>query len=252
MAQDWDAKQYKKHSKPQFEGALAALGDYSFRGDETVLDIGCGDGKVTKEIAVKVPAGKVVGIDPSANMIKLAQKSFSAINNLSFIQVGAEDYQFDFPFDVIVSFFALHYVKDHEKVLKKIFDSLKTGGIFIVKMAGGSQQDVESVFNKESWKTLLARRDETWHAKTAAEYRPLLEQAGFKNIVTQNESAVRCFDKKEDLFNWAFAWMPYVTGFDQEKAREITQEIVEAIAKGQENNIKMVSPLLYVKAEKSE
>jgi len=247
---DWDAEYYKKHSEPQQEGAEYVLEQIQFHGDEVVLDIGCGDGKITKDIAQKVPTGKVIGIDPSENMIEECKKSFSDIKNLSFERTGAEDFYFDFPFDLIVSFFAMHYVKDHLKALKNIFRTLRPGGKFIAFMAGGNQPDIEQILKKESWLSLLSEQEIRWHAKTEDEYKPLLKEAGFDKIDVRTEWHSRFFDTQEDLLNWTLGWIPYVTGFDKEKALELAKEIVKTISKGKEENIEMISPLLYVKAQR--
>ena len=181
-------------------------------------------------------------------MGRLVQKT--CVKNLSFIQASAEDFDFDFQFDLIVSFFALHYVTDHLSVLNKIYNSLKPGGTFIAMMAGGDQPEVAEVFAREKWKNLIVDTDTTWGAKTEREYRPLLEQAGFSHLETKTTSASRFYDTKEDLLHWVLAWVPYVTGLDQEKSLQFAKEIVEAIAKDQKPPIKSTSPLLYVKAEK--
>jgi len=249
---DWDAKHYKKHSEPQEEMAISIIKQIPFRGDEIVLDIGCGDGKITKEITTKVPDGKVIGIDPSANMIEECKKSYADIKNLSFVQAGAENFHLDIPFDLIVSFFALHYVADHLKALKNIFKTLKPDGTFTALMAGGNQPEIEEVFNREPWKTLLSGQEEKWHAKTENEYKLMLKEVGFVNISTKTELASRIIDTKKEIFDWLIAWIPYVTGFEKNKSMEITQEIVETIAKGKKENIKMTFPILYVKAKKPE
>ena len=247
---DWDAQQYKKHSEPQKEGGKSIIQTYPFRGDEKVLDIGCGDGRTTMEIAARAPKGKVIGIDPSPAMILEAQKSFSHIQNLSFVQASAEDFFFDLQFDLIVSFFALHYVVDHLSVLKKIYSALKQGGTFIAIMAGGDQPEVAEVFAREKWKKLISDQDMVWGAMTEVEYRPLLEEVGFTSIETVTQQSSRLYDTKEELLNWALAWVPYVTGLDKEQSLQFSKEIVQNIARDQKGPIKSTSPLLYVKTRK--
>ena len=68
----WDAADYAQHSSEQFKWACELTEKLDLRGDETVLDIGCGDGKVTAAIAAQLPNGRVVGIDSSPQMIELA------------------------------------------------------------------------------------------------------------------------------------------------------------------------------------
>ncbi len=250
-SQDWDSQHYKKNSEAQTQGAISTLNNFSFKGNENVLDIGCGDGKVTQEIAQKVPNGTVVGIDPSENMIEECTKSFSRIKNLSFEKTCAEEFVSDSTFDLVVSFSALHYVENHEKVLSNIFQSLKPGGTLIAFMSGGNQPDVEKIFNSPKWKSLLPEKLE-WHSQTEDNYKLMLEKSGFKKIVTRTDWKSRFYEKKEGLINWAMSWIPYVTGFDAENSKEFAIEIVENIAKGKESNIEMKSPLLYIQAKKPE
>ena len=73
----WDAKDYAKNSQNQFQWAKELIPKLKLQGNEALLDIGCGDGKITAEIAKALPNGKVVGIDSSPEMIKLSKNHFS-------------------------------------------------------------------------------------------------------------------------------------------------------------------------------
>ena len=72
----WDAKDYAKNSQNQFQWAQELIPKLKLRGNESLLDIGCGDGRITAEIAKCLPDGKAIGIDNSAQMINLAQSNF--------------------------------------------------------------------------------------------------------------------------------------------------------------------------------
>ena len=61
----WDGDDYHKNSNSQQKEALKLLDEHPIRGDESILDVGCGDGKITAEIANRVPEGRVLGIDKS-------------------------------------------------------------------------------------------------------------------------------------------------------------------------------------------
>ena len=73
----WDAKDYAKNSANQFQWAKELIPKLKLKGNEALLDIGCGDGKITAEISKCLPNGRAVGIDSSAEMINLAQDKFS-------------------------------------------------------------------------------------------------------------------------------------------------------------------------------
>lgn len=246
----WSAEQYKKHSSPQEDSGKYVIATYPFKGDEVVLDIGCGEGRTTAAIAAKVPRGRVVGIDPSASMIEEARKSFSAIKNLSFMQASAEDFKIDVQCDLVVSFHALHYVKDHLKVVKNIYRVLKPGGTFIALMGSGTLKEMVDVFSREPWKSLIGGNMQ-WHASNEVEYAAFLKEAGFTaESVVQTVTAPLTYAKKEDLLNWLLTWLPFATGLNTEQSIRLGKELVESLAKGKENDIVMHFPILYVKAQK--
>ncbi len=134
----WDAREYEKHSQGQLKWARELIEKISLKGTENVLDLGCGDGKITAEISKIVSKGSIIGVDNSAEMIKLAKdRHFEAIfPNLSFQEMDAVNLNFNDRFDLIFSNAVLHWVKDHKAVIKGMFKSLKKGGRVILQMGG--------------------------------------------------------------------------------------------------------------------
>ena len=115
----WDAQEYEKHSQGQQKWARELVEKISFNGTENVLDLGCGDGKVTAEISKLVRKGLIIGIDNSAAMIKLAtdRHSVAIYPNLSFKEMDAGNLKFKDRFDLIFSNAVLHWVKDQKPVI---------------------------------------------------------------------------------------------------------------------------------------
>ena len=107
-------------------------------GHEHVLDIGCGDGKVSAELARDVPQGRVVGVDSSEDMIRLARAAFppATQGNLSFMLRDAQDLGFEAQFDVVFSNATLHWVKDHRAVLQSVARTLKPHGRILLQFGG--------------------------------------------------------------------------------------------------------------------
>ena len=106
---DWNGEHYKNHARSQEIAALKIIDRISFRGDERVLDIGCGTGNITKVLAEKVKHGDVIGIDSSEKMIQQALADYQTIENLDFQMANAGSFEFEKKFDLIVSFFAYNY-----------------------------------------------------------------------------------------------------------------------------------------------
>jgi len=130
----WDPSDYEKNSSAQERAAESVLSGLKLRGDESILDIGCGDGKVTAKIAALVPQGRVTGIDSSPEMIDFARKRYPSTQfpNLSFDRADAQKLDYNSEFDLVVSFACLHWIKDHIAVLRGIKQSLKPAGKMVI------------------------------------------------------------------------------------------------------------------------
>ena len=92
----------------------------SLNGNEKILDLGCGDGSLTEQLAQLVPNGKVLGIDASAGMITTAQNRVKP--NLSFMQMDINTIDFQNMFDVIFSNASLHWIKNMKDFLKILLE----------------------------------------------------------------------------------------------------------------------------------
>lgn len=155
---EWDAGEYAQRSGLQEVMAGEILAMLRLDGRERVLDVGCGDGRITAEVASRVPDGSVVGVDPSRRMVAFASKRFvpSAHPNLRFAEADARHLPFRDEFDLVVSFNALHWVTDQEAALRSIHSALKPGGRAILRLvpAAGrkSLEDViEDVRKAAEW-----------------------------------------------------------------------------------------------------
>jgi trans-aconitate 2-methyltransferase len=131
---DLDAQHYRTHSDQQYSRVIELLNPFYFDALATVLDIGCGDGRITAEIANRVPQGKVIGIDASFNMIRLARESFpnATFPNLEFHCIKAEEIHFVEQFEKIVCFNCILWVRKAKQALDLMCKSLKTNGELLI------------------------------------------------------------------------------------------------------------------------
>lgn len=125
---EWPASDYAIGSYIQSTVADHYLHLLKIKPNDHVLDIGCGDGGYTTKILEKVPHGSVLGIDRSANMLRLAQKKMKDYPNFSVEQTDVLAMNFNEQFDYVVSFWCLQWCPDHAKAYMKIYESLKDGG----------------------------------------------------------------------------------------------------------------------------
>src|SRR5689334_4212233 len=113
---EWLASDYNRQSSLQQAMAEEQLRLLTLKGSERILDVGCGDGKISAAIAERVPTGSVLGVDPSRDMVVFASSHFAtaARPNLRFEVADARRLPYRNDFDLVVSFNALHWVPEQE------------------------------------------------------------------------------------------------------------------------------------------
>lgn len=185
----WNPADYEKSSSAQYKWAMELVSGLNLKGDEHILDIGCGNGKVTARLAGLVPEGRVIGVDISADMISYAQRKYPQkdFSNLSF-QVGdASRLCFNEEFDLAVSFACLHWVKDHLPVLEGVRRSLLPGGRILFQCGGKGNAAklldlTEELVRNARWKAYFLDFHFPYNFYGPEEYRAWLVQAGLEPI----------------------------------------------------------------------
>lgn len=184
---EWDADQYARRSGLQKAMADEVLALLKFEGSERVLDVGCGDGKITAEIARRVPRGSVLGVDPSRDMIAFASVHFAGDDrsNLGFEVADARLLPYQAEFDRVVSFNALHWVKDQEAALRSIRAALKSDGSAWLRMVcKGERKSLEDVIEdtrrSERWAEFFGGFQIPYLHLAPERYREIAENCGFR------------------------------------------------------------------------
>ena len=122
----WDARTYDQVSRlVQYRWGQQVLKWRKWRGDEIVIDAGCGSGLLTKQLAKKVPRGKVYAVDIDSNMIKQAKNNLQFFDNVEIIQSSFTDIRIPRKVDVIFSNSAVHWIQDHRKAFQEFWMLLK-------------------------------------------------------------------------------------------------------------------------------
>ncbi|MGK5594130.1 MAG: class I SAM-dependent methyltransferase [Parachlamydiaceae bacterium] len=137
-----------------------------FRGDEVILDLGCGDGKITAQMAEKVPRGQVLGTDKSSSMIELARQTFPCdlYPNLSFAIEDIKQINFSHSFNLVTSFSCLHWVENQVVALEKIKQALSPSGKAIIltfSRCSTFWDPIEFVVDGEKWKKYFSANHPT-------------------------------------------------------------------------------------------
>jgi trans-aconitate 2-methyltransferase len=184
---EWNASDYAENSLAQAIWARGLIAKLDLIGDESVLDVGCGDGKITAELADKVSSGFVLGIDASQNMIDYAQSKFADVANLRFQRMDARQIQVETHFDIVFSNAALHWVDDQPAFLRGVSKALKPGGKLVFSCGGrGNAAEFVAVFEQLRaqlpWRPYLAAFQSATFFHDDQDYRRWLQNAGFQPL----------------------------------------------------------------------
>src|SRR5438477_5525970 len=145
---EWDAAEYYRRSTTQAAMGQEVLALLDLNGSERILDVGCGDGKITAQIASRASKGSVVGVDPSRDMISFARSHFgpAATPNLRFEVADARRLPFKNEFDLVVSFNALLWIPEQQTALSSIRSTVVSRGKAQLRLVSqGARKSVENV-----------------------------------------------------------------------------------------------------------
>jgi len=238
----WNAADYAANSAVQQTWARELIAQLHLRGDEQVLDVGCGDGKVTAELGRAVPRGSVTGIDASPQMIEFAQHTFPVKknSNLHFEICDARKigpvgrvtpcaHSFDVSggertarptlatgqFDLIFSNAALHWVDDHEAILHGAASVLKPGGRLVVSCGGrGNAHDVFLALRPEirlkRWRQFFRKIEAPYYFYSPADYEKWLPRCGFETRRVKLVPKDAVYPGRDGFAAWLrTTWLPY-------------------------------------------
>jgi trans-aconitate methyltransferase len=201
---EWNASEYARQSSLQQAMAAEVLALLDLSGTERVLDVGCGDGKVTAEIAARVLHGSVVGVDPSRDMIAFAQAHFGPPQrpNLRFAVEDVRRLPFRDEFDLVVSFNALHWVPEQGAALRSLRAALRSGGRAVLRLVPAglrkSLEDVtEDVRGSLRWSGHFQGFRKPYLHLTPGRYAALAEDSGFQVVRVNTQEKAWDFKTRE-------------------------------------------------------
>jgi trans-aconitate 2-methyltransferase len=205
MPYEFNAKKYEKASTHQREWGAKLIAELGLTGSEHVLDIGCGDGTLTSQLAKLLPDGAVLGIDASQGMIETALGKEK--NNLRFRWLNVDDLDFENQFDLVFSNAALHWVKDHRRLLHNVHRALRPTGRVRFNFAGDGNclnffAVVRVAMDQEPFSPFFAGFEWPWYMPAVDEYRHLAEASELRDVRVWGENADRYFPNAEAMVGW--------------------------------------------------
>jgi trans-aconitate methyltransferase len=235
MTFEFDGQQYKKASPHQKSWGRAMIDLLELRGDERILDLGCGDGALTARLAQRVPDGLAVGIDASHSMIDTAGSEHGA-ENLRFELMDIDTVDFDCEFDVVFSNAALHWITDHDKLLTNVHRALKDGAYLRWQFAGDGNCSnliavLTEVMSQTRYAGYFAAFAWPWYMPSLAQYRAKLEQVPLRDKKLWSTNADRYFADVDEMTGWINqpGIVPFLDRIDAEHKQGFRDAVVRAM-----------------------
>jgi trans-aconitate 2-methyltransferase len=182
---DWDAATYHRVADNQEEWGLEVLDRLELSGSETVLDAGCGSGRVTKLLLDLLPEGRVIGVDAAPSMVAEAKSNLAEygdrvelhVQNLLELDLGQE-------VDAVFSNATFHWVGEHDRLFAGLLAVLRPGGVLEAQCGGEGnvaewKRAVESAMGDERFVSYFRGMTQPWNFASVGDTELRLERAGF-------------------------------------------------------------------------
>ena len=185
---EWDSEAYDRLSDPQFGWGMKLIESLPLCGDETILDAGCGSGRLTAELLKRLPHGRVIAVDFSANMIKTAtQRLGDELDRVELLEADLNEFTLPRSVDGIFSNAVFHWVANHSSMFRSLFTALKPGGWLVAQFGGGGnlsrlKSRVSMMRSEEPFRRYLEKFDEVAHYEPVAPTVARMKEAGFFEI----------------------------------------------------------------------
>ncbi|MES2199839.1 MAG: methyltransferase [Chlamydiota bacterium] len=272
-SEGWNAspltKMYFHYSETQRQWAWELLGKISLKGNEQVLDFGCGDGKVTAELSRLVKNGNVLGVDLSSEMLHLAKLKFPpyAYPNLQFEKSESlviSDLSKNKEYDLVCAFTVFHLVADPLETLKNLRAQLKASGTLLLVIPTGTNstiyQAADEMFAKYNIKSPWANSSKQGSStmRTLEGCSFFLKAAGYDILSSELIETENAFYDLDELIAWMIGTVTANWNIPIELNRPFFTDLIQRMAEldsnmiDNEGRVRFVMPRIHIIAHPNE
>ena len=242
MTREWNAADYHRVSTPQAAWGRRVLARLDLDGAETVVDAGCGTGKLTFELLERLPRGRVICLDRSGNMLRVAREHLVSTfpDRVHFAQADLTRVPLAECADVVFSTATFHWVLDHPALFRALHDVLKPHGRLVAQCGGAGNLDcvhehAARVMENARFEPYFRNWTRPWEFADAATTATRLAEAGFIDVDTSLEQAPTTFADARALgaFLTTVVLRPHLARLSEAVLQEaFVEQVVELSAAG--------------------
>ncbi len=239
MTTGWDAASYEELADPMTRWGAEFLGRVELRGEETVVDAGCGTGRVTGLLLERLPGGTVLAVDVSEDMVSAAAGRFADGGRVTVERQNLLELDAGEPADVIFSTATFHWILDHDKLFQRLAENLKPGGLLAAQCGGTGNvarvlETAQEVMDKEPFRKSFEGWSDAKHFADPETTKARLEKAGFEKVETWLHEEPTGFDSVEKLARYlkTVILRQHVSALPEGKRDDFVRAVAERMSEG--------------------
>jgi trans-aconitate 2-methyltransferase len=229
VTRDWDAAAYDRVSGVQEAWAREVLARLPLRGDERVLDAGCGSGRVTRLLLERLPRGHVVAVDSSEAMVEKARAALGG--RATVLKSDLAELVLDEPVDAAFSNSVFHWVSDHDRLFSRLHAAMRAGAPLVAQCGGrgnlaGFLAAADRVSRAKAWSRWFHEWRQPRNLASAEETAARLERAGFTDVSCWLDAAPVTPDEPE-VFVTVVCLRPHLDRVPDEHVPDFVRDVLE-------------------------
>lgn len=184
-SREWDAETYDQVSDPQFTWGMEVLERLELRGDEDVVDAGCGSGRVSEQLLARIPDGHLIAVDGSAAMIGKARERLG--DGVDYVVADLAELELAEPVDLVFSTATFHWLLDHDRLFARLRAALRPGGRLVAQCGGKGNvarhaQAIVAAASNHEFGQHFGEANSLWNFAGPEETETRLRNAGFVDV----------------------------------------------------------------------
>ena len=208
---DWDPELYSRFRRYRAEPVAHIMSRLKLAGEEAIIDLGCGSGENTLELARRSPHGTALGVDGSPAMIEAARKMLDAEpadlrHRISFELLNVAEFRADRAYTLIFSNATFQWIPDHRALFAACLNALRPGGTIVVQMPANetetAKMELAQLAREAPWNTMLGGRERAFHEEPPAFYAAMLAQLGYDRIDCYHLAFHHPMQRPADVVQW--------------------------------------------------